>query len=190
MNEQNERELFLSDLYDTYYDLMVLRLRNYLHPAADLAGITEEYVQETFLTAWEKYETLKSHRDIEGWLFKTALYKTRNALRKQWRRQKTVSSSLDKYGTDNVANPIDVLKRYLDDESYAELLKHLREVLSTAEYELFENYYLKELSQKEISEILSVPLGTVKSRLFRLHQKLKTTVKRFIGMLLLIKFPF
>ncbi|NLC14552.1 MAG: hypothetical protein GX768_10990, partial [Chloroflexi bacterium] len=47
-----------------------------------------------------------------------------------------------------------------------------------------------ELSQKEISEILSVPLGTVKSRLFRLHQKLKTTVKRFIGMLLLVKFHF
>ena len=39
-------------------------------------------------------------------------------------------------------------------------------------------FYVNELSHKEISEILSLPLGTIKNRIFRAKEKLKEVLLR------------
>lgn len=72
--------------------------------------------------------------------------------------------------TDNVisGNEIqDIIKRFID---------HIPEQYSI----ILNMFYINELSHKEICDILGLPLGTVKNRIFRAREKIKETIlKRY-----------
>ncbi len=124
----------------------------------------EDLTQETFMTAHSKLGQLRDPSSVKAWLF-TVL---RNHFRKRLRNQKGVKE----VSLENVGEPV-TSELYLDQIESEELQLVLNQIAE--EYRIVVIlYYFEELSYKEISSSLDIPIGTVMSRLSRAKQFLRS----------------
>lgn len=135
-----------------------------------------DLTQEIFLKVFRVLEQFDQDRNFTSWLFKIASNQTIDFLRR--RKLKTVSLGHDPEDEDRPPLEIaDTAPRPDDD-----LVEHRRrEMLALLVDRLAPHYrivvqlrYERQLSYEEIRDILGLPLGTVKARLHRAHQQLKT----------------
>jgi len=141
---------------------------------------TEDLVQEAFMKAFAALSTFNEEYAFSTWLYKIAINNTIDHLRKKRLR----TYSLDK----PIQSKEGEVKREYPDVTWAAD----KEVLSTeksaliakAIEELPEKYrtaiilrHADEKSYEEIAEVLSIPLGTVKARIFRAREALKRKLK-------------
>ncbi len=138
----------------------------------DLA-LAEDVVQETFLQVHQSAVGFDSARRFRPWLFTIAANKARDHLRGRARKREVylganpgpeggeaeVSfASLLAAEQESPSEPLETSEqREIVRRIVAEMPEHLREVLVLGYYQRF--------AYKEIAEVLSIPLGTVKSRL-------------------------
>jgi RNA polymerase sigma-70 factor (ECF subfamily) len=158
------------------YEQLVQRYRQELfHFLIRFSGnraAAEDLFQEAFLQVHLSLESFDLSKRFRPWLFTIAANKARDYLRKNSRRQAAPLSALVDEGRDDGRAFIDLLEadlplpaqdaeeneqRELVRQTVAALPDHLREVLILA--------YFNQFAYKEIAEMLSIPLGTVKSRL-------------------------
>jgi len=149
--------------------------------------LVEDVFQETFLQLFNSKESFDTDRPLRPWLFTIAANKAKDALRK-WQRKNaipigTMTDSED-MSFDDMLNsvssdstmPYDQLQK---DETalrvrriISDMPENLREILVFA--------YFNRFSYKQMAEILSIPIGTVKSRLHtavsRFSKEWKTSV--------------
>jgi len=134
--------------------------------------LVEDVFQETFLQLYSSRNSFDTNRPLRPWLFTIAANKAKDALRK-WQRTSAVSIGTMADSQDLSFD--DMLNTVTSDRTlpYEELQKgetatrvgqiisnmpeNLREILGLA--------YFQGFSYKQMAEILSIPIGTVKSRL-------------------------
>lgn len=116
----------------------------------------EDLTQQAFLTACRKLDQLRSRDCARSWLFTIV----RNAYLKG-RPQKTLQ--LEAAESRLVTQPNADLPDEFDEEKLQRALDDLPEVFRLTVL----LYYFEDLSYKEISDVLGVPIGTVMSRLSR-----------------------
>jgi RNA polymerase sigma-70 factor (ECF subfamily) len=138
--------------------------------------LIEDIFQETFLQLFTSRESFDQNRPLRPWLFTIAANKAKDALRKQKRTAAITIGTIsgdeqtsfeDVLNTINLetgrqgAGPYESIER---DETAALVRKvisnmpeNLREILILA--------YFNKFSYKQMADILSIPIGTVKSRL-------------------------
>jgi len=134
--------------------------------------LVEDVFQETFLQLFTSLESFDRNRPLRPWLFTIAANKAKDALRK-WQRTNaipigTMGDSED-LSFDDVLNtvtsdgtmPYEKLQKSETSlrvrQIIADMPENLREILILA--------YFNRFSYKQMAEILSIPIGTVKSRL-------------------------
>ena len=134
--------------------------------------LVEEAFQETFLQLYQSRKTFEKDRPLRPWLFTIAANKARDLLRKQ-QRQETVSIAAmaepDELSVDDVVNSLTSYKiTPYDEAEKAERTKKVRQII----FEMPENLreililaYFEQFSYKQMADMLSIPIGTVKSRL-------------------------
>jgi RNA polymerase sigma-70 factor (ECF subfamily) len=137
----------------------------------DRAG-AEDIFQETFLQVHQSADQFDPQRRFRPWLFTIAANKARDLMRSQARRptnplQATINANDDESGQfidlmqSDAPMPGDALEREelqkVVQATVEAMPEHLREILLLS--------YFHQFPYKEISEILKIPLGTVKSRL-------------------------
>lgn len=155
---------------------IVGRYRNglyaFLKQFLNQSDLVEDVFQETFLQLFTSRESFDPSRPLRPWLFTIAANKAKDALRKAQRTSAvpigTISDTqdmsfdemLNALGSDN-AEPYDEVERGETAERVnaviANMPEGLREILVLA--------YFNKFSYKQMAEILSIPIGTVKSRL-------------------------
>jgi RNA polymerase sigma factor (sigma-70 family) len=144
---ENLVKLYYSDLYR-----FGLSLTGNETDAADLT-------QETFYVWANKGHQLQKAASVKSWLF-TTLH--REFLKTCRRRNRFLSESIDENTEDLPNMPADCAER-ADSQTLlrvlGEIAEHFRAPLVL--------YYMEDLSYKEIADILSLPLGTVQSRIAR-----------------------
>ena len=134
--------------------------------------LVEDVFQETFLQLFTSRESFDPSRPLRPWLFTIAANKAKDALRKAQRtsavpigtisdaQEMSFDEMLDSLSSDN-AVPYDELERNETAARVNEVMEHmpenLREILTMA--------YFSKFSYKQMAEMLSIPIGTVKSRL-------------------------
>jgi RNA polymerase sigma-70 factor (ECF subfamily) len=132
----------------------------------------EDVFQETFLQIHQSLGQFDLQRRFRPWLFTIAANKARDLIRSQMRRPTTPLQANMSPGDDESAEYIDLMES-VDDSPDEPLQRrelqqmvqkavtgmpdHLREILLLS--------YFHQFPYKQISEILDIPLGTVKSRL-------------------------
>lgn len=146
---------------------------------------TEDLVQEAFMKAFKALPSFNEEYAFSTWLYKIAINNCIDHMRKK--RLKTYSINKPVRSKDGELN------REFPDTSMSPDKKVLSDersnIIGAAIDELPENYrtaillrHKEERSYEEIAEILDIPLGTVKARIFRaremLKKKLKDTVVR------------
>ena len=141
-------------------------------------SIAEDVFQESFLQVYQSLERFDQKKTFKPWLFTIAANKARDQLRKS-KRQRTFSLSAPAFagsgsGNANTDGPgvIDLLEASLPapdaDLQQAEFKQQVRAVIDAMPDHLREVLllaYFNQFAYAEIADMLSVPLGTVKSRL-------------------------
>ncbi len=133
------------------------------HEAGDLA-------QQTFFIYAEKGDSLRDKSKVKSWLF-TTLY--REFLR---RRQK--DSRMDAYEPEMLEAAGGTVEPHIRRSMDANLAVEALEEVDPVYREPLALFYMKDLSYKEIAEILNVPIGTIMSRLSRGKAQLRDIFKR------------
>lgn len=135
----------------------------------------EDAMQETFLKLYESEKTFESNKHLSNWLLKVSANYCRNLIRKKKRRQVNSLDELKDTGkndlllstTDNSLEQVDsrlVLAKYVQRLSVS-----LREVVYL--------FYVEELDQTSIAEVLCIKKGAVKVRLHRAHRELRNMIE-------------
>lgn len=176
------------------FSLLVERFQkpmfSYLGKMGLSQAIAEEVAQETFIRAWqarEKYDPAKS--SIITWLFTIARRLAINELQRVMHRyeQSNTYQSSDRYLYQADLHSSDLhsakfCNENLQDESpqvtseqpQQTLLHNALKTLSADDRSLLAFAYVKEFEFSVIANIEDIPVGTVKSRLYRIRQTLKT----------------
>ena len=117
----------------------------------------EDLTQQTYLDAQRKLDTLREPDKARAWLFMIVRNLYRRRLRDQGSRSEVTLEA--------VGEPVseEVSLQPLDSEGLQSVLDALPEEFRT----VLVLFYFQELSYREISEQLDVPIGTVMSRLSR-----------------------
>ncbi|MGA0173635.1 MAG: RNA polymerase sigma factor, partial [Phycisphaerales bacterium] len=146
-------------------------LLNFLTRFLGNRAAAEDVFQETFLQIHLSAESFDATRTFKPWLFTIAANKARDLHRRQKRRQ-AASLSAPVGNHDEGASFVDLLAG--DDETpdqpvaraeEAARIKAVVEDLPSHYREILLLSYFHRMSYQQIAETLSVPLGTVKSRL-------------------------
>ncbi|MHC4423376.1 MAG: RNA polymerase sigma factor, partial [Planctomycetota bacterium] len=134
--------------------------------------LVEDVFQETFLQLFTSRQSYDPTRSLRPWLFTIAANKAKDALRKQ---QRTAAIPIGTIAESQDLSFNDVLNALTSDRTMpyeqlqqdeiavrvrkiiADMPENLREILILA--------YFSKFSYKQMAEILSIPIGTVKSRL-------------------------
>jgi RNA polymerase sigma-70 factor (ECF subfamily) len=178
LNEFSDNELMIryrNGDEDAFREL-VTRYKNilyaFLRRFSSQQEVIEDIFQETFIQLYINQDRFDTNRPLRPWLFTIAANKAKDTLRKM-RRQSTVSigtvADAHDVSVDEVFNILSSDETTPDQEaSWDEITRRIRRVIS----EMPENVrgmlilaYYDHLSYKHMAEILSIPVGTVKSRL-------------------------
>ena len=148
-----------------------LRLTRSPSPAEDL-------VQEAVLRAWKNWHCYKKGTNCRAWLFRIQM----NTFINGYRRTRTERGFMDSK-TDGTLADKEQLNRRVERWSNPERSFEHRKVSSVVTRALsklkpeFRTVVvmsdLKDMSYREISEMIEVPIGTVMSRLFRARRSLR-----------------
>ena len=138
------------------------RMGRFLQRRLGAADRAADALQETWLAVTRGIPRLDDPGRFRAWIYRIALTKAQDAQRQGARRS---SAALD----ENLADepPADA------DEATRALL----EGLEPSERLLLELVYLQGLSLPEVSEVLALKVGTVKSRLSRLRERLRQNLR-------------
>ena len=151
--------LDLVELVEQYAGLLFGLARRLTGCPAD----AEDLVQQTFLAAQSHGDQLRDHTKVRGWLC-TIL---RNEFLKLIRnRRRATTVSLDALGE---PAPQEHSANQTDTEAIQLALDALPEEFRVP----IVLYYFEEMSYREISESLDLPIGTVMSRLSRAKSRLR-----------------
>jgi RNA polymerase sigma-70 factor (ECF subfamily) len=135
------------------------------------AGEAEDLVQEAYLKGLRGFGGFHAGSSIRAWMFRI-LRNTFLTSRTGLRARPTVSLGDEPLLADVATPELHLLQR-ADMESLRRAIENLqvdfREVLLMSDVE--------EMSYKEIAETLSIPIGTVTSRLIRARQKVRSALR-------------
>lgn len=130
-------------------------------------GLAEEATQQTFVQAWRSASAFEAGREFGPWL---ATIARRAAIDIHRREQRRPTDALDFVPTDDAAVvtlPPDIGRIY-DVWQVREAI----DALAPDDRELVRLQHIQGMTHTEIAERLGIPVGTVKSRSFRVHRVL------------------
>jgi RNA polymerase sigma-70 factor (ECF subfamily) len=161
-------EAAFREIVSRYKNSLYAFLRQFLNRH----DLVEDVFQETFLQLYSSRESFDTNRPLRPWLFTIAANKAKDALRK-WQRTSAVSigtmADSQELSFDEMLNtvtsddtmPYEELQKGETSKRVGQIIanmpENLREILILA--------YFQRFSYKQMAEILSIPIGTVKSRL-------------------------
>ncbi|MCI0495971.1 MAG: sigma-70 family RNA polymerase sigma factor [bacterium] len=173
------------DLYA--FDLIVKRyknqLMNFVYRFLGNSEEAEDLVQETFLRVYRNRRAYQKVAKFSTWIYTIAGNLAKTELRKRKRRKFFSISDLgynekDYDISDEAYNP----EKDVDSRMKEEIIHREINLLSPKFRQVILLRDVQQLSYEEISQIVKIPLGTVKSRVNRgrlkLQEKLKILVDR------------
>jgi RNA polymerase sigma factor (sigma-70 family) len=142
-------------------------LWQYVRRMADRDELADEIIQETWLRLLRGIVRLRDPTKLVPWMFGIARHVMIDRLRQKYKQEAFLENAIDDLKTsaedagdserrDDIANVLDKLEN-----------------LAMPQRELLTLYYLDELSIDEVAQVIGVPVGTVKSRLYHARNNLK-----------------
>ena len=123
----------------------------------------DDILQETFLTAFQKFDTLADKSHFKAWIISIARNKCNDYYRK---KAKSVDVSIDEL----TEQPLTASRYgYVEQRDVYDTL----ESLSENDKQIIDLFYIQGYNQSEIAQRFDIPVGTVKSRLYTARNNFK-----------------
>ena len=169
------------------YELLVIkyqrRIQRLIGRMVRDVDLVEDIAQETFIRAYRALAQFRGDAQFYTWLYRIAVNTAKKALM-ELKRDPTVSENSFKSADDDETSP---LENELTSSETPEALLASKEIaamvnaaMEALPEELRQAITLREiegLSYEEISEVMSCPIGTVRSRIFRAREAISERVK-------------
>lgn len=128
----------------------------------------DDACQDIWLGVLRSISRLRDGSKLRSWLFSIGHRVLINRLRQQYARPVLTDTDVDQHPTaDHTAHCEFELAGMLDELA----------LLPLAENEVLTLFYLQELSLDDVAQVLSIPVGTVKSRLYRARKMLRNQLE-------------
>ncbi|MDR2845289.1 MAG: sigma-70 family RNA polymerase sigma factor [Puniceicoccales bacterium] len=161
-----------------YQDRIFSKVFSLLHNRQD----AEEITQDTFIRAQRGLASFRGTASFSTWLYQIATNLARNRYWYWWRRKRDASMSLDSPMNDDCDM---TLKDLLPDEEmtpveqtinqeFVDRVAVCMESLKGAHREILVMRNIKNMPYEDIAETLGLSIGTVKSRIARAREALRT----------------
>jgi RNA polymerase sigma factor (sigma-70 family) len=179
LNEKDQRAY--TEIMGRYKDSVYFMLLKMVNNSDD----AEDLTIETFSKAFKRLDQYTPQFAFSTWLFKIASNHSIDFIRKK--RIKAISMDQGFSNKDGESYVIPVKEDSLDPEESMqkdERVQRMRDVVEKLKpryKRLVELRYFEEKSYEEISEILELPLGTVKAQLFRARDFMFELMKKTKG---------
>ncbi len=167
-------EAALADLYRRW----AKPLHNFLCGMCNDRVLAEDLLQEVFLRVWRAAPRYEPTAKFSTWLFHVARNHWLNEREKRMHRIKAIS--LDRASADEDQRPIDAPDRNMPTPLRDALDRELGARIADAVSRLPDTYretwalaVTRGLPYPEVAEILDIPVGTVKSRMFQATRLLR-----------------
>jgi RNA polymerase sigma-70 factor (ECF subfamily) len=167
-----------SDLFEDLAMPLFDQLYNFAHWLTRNRDDAEDLVQETYVKALRGFSSFQLGTNFRAWIFRI-LRNTFLTSRTGLRATMTVPLDLEEDGFDVPVEPatpetiiIERSKSQILQTAIDELPVYFREILVLCEVE--------EMSYQEIAETLSIPIGTVMSRLSRARKTLRDRLRLYL----------
>jgi RNA polymerase sigma-70 factor (ECF subfamily) len=154
----------LSLLIDRYHQRLC---RHSFMYTQDMSA-SKDIVQDSWQVILYKLEGLRDPNSFGSWAMRIVTRKSLDYLKKRAHHRESISSLQPEV--------IDIESQEGKESELIKLNKAIRE-LPKDQQMVLRLFYTQDYSLKEISNILELPVGTVKSRLYNAREKLKTILK-------------
>jgi RNA polymerase sigma-70 factor (ECF subfamily) len=161
-------EAAFREIVSRYKNSLYVFLKHFLNQQ----DLIDDVFQETFLQLFTSRDSFDTTRPLRPWLFTIAANKAKDALRKQ---QRTAATPIGTIAEPEEMSFNDVLNALTSDTTRpseelerGETASQVRQVIANMPENLREILvlaYFNRFSYKQMAQILSIPIGTVKSRL-------------------------
>ena len=162
------------ELVNRYKDKLINFIFNYL---GDIES-SEDVVQETMIKLYQKKHYYKEIAKFSTWLYTIAKNLANTELRKRKQRKTTLLSQFSKDDKmyDLPSND-DEVDQEIQTEIVSKIIRDAVDQLSEKFKDVITLRDIQQLSYEDISEIIDVPIGTVKSRINRARLQLQVELK-------------
>jgi RNA polymerase sigma-70 factor (ECF subfamily) len=166
------------EMVSRYWDRIFSMVNQLLRNAQD----AEEVTQDAFIRAHKGLANFRGDSAFSTWLYQIATNLARNRYWYWWRRKRDQSVSLDApLGNDNTTTLAEVLPAEVETPDDITVTREFvsrigtgMERLGAKHREILILRNVKNLSYEEIAKILGISVGTVKSRIARARESLRS----------------
>ncbi|MCF6408325.1 RNA polymerase sigma factor [Pseudalkalibacillus salsuginis] len=142
--------------------------------------LAEDIVQETFIKAFKKIDSILDIEKIGSWLSTIASRTAIDLIRKE-KRSGTILVEDVIYSVNEHAQEKNAVEQIVERVWMEREIEQKVAQLKPALRDAFLLKYEDGLKEEEISKRLQLPIGTVKSRLYRARQQIKTELNKQIS---------
>jgi len=181
--------LLTLDEQKRFNELSEASYRKVLNLAYRLAGNrpdAEDLTQEAYYRAYRGFHSYEGDRPFENWIFRIVTRLFLDMTRRRKRRVQTVSSdaplrsdATDDTVTLDTADPAAGPEEQLLDRHFSEPLACTLDELSEDQRMLIMLADVERVPYQEIADMLGTPVGTIRSRLHRIHKRLRERLEQF-----------
>jgi RNA polymerase sigma-70 factor, ECF subfamily len=136
------------------------------------ASVAEDLLGDVFVDVWQQASRFEARSSVPTWLLSIARFKALSALR----RRRSVA--LEPETAEAIEDEADTPEVVVQKASKAEALRRCLEGLSLEHREVIDLVYYHERSVEEAAQVLGIPEGTVKTRMFHARKRLSEMLSR------------
>lgn len=170
MKTETEKIIEFTLLYNRYKN----QLYNFLVKLSGDRMVAEDIVQSIFTKLYENFDSLKSMENVNFWIFRSA----RNEYYNYYNREKK-KTGISEHIILNKKDDFE-LEQYVELKEIKSIILHEIDEMAADQKEV---YLLKEyggLSYNEIAKSLEIDVNLVKSRLYKVRQKLIDKISKLV----------
>jgi RNA polymerase sigma-70 factor (ECF subfamily) len=169
---QQRSEAALVEIYQRYSAPLLRYFTRMLWHNTDVA---QDFLQDLFLKIIDNQGRFDTNRKFSTWIYSIAHNMCKNEYRNKEHRDSAIIPIERHSHTD--------LNKLIDERDFKNRLNFLLETLDDESKTLFLLKYEHEFDLEKISEILAIPVGTIKSRLFYLRKGLSQELSEYKNIL-------
>ena len=165
-----------TECYNDLYELV----KKYVYYIAIKAGVSgddaEEIVQETFISIFNKCDTIKEPQNALSWIKRTALNKAMDYLRKSPVQVIDADENENEFESGALYAPIELPEDVMENKETSRLIAQMIDNLPEMQAKCVRAFYYNELKTKEIAKAYNISESAVKANLSRGRKSIEKQV--------------